>query len=148
MANFVFDYGMGKAAQLVQDNTNSLVMILMQAVEADATLRTYANLSTLLAATGNTEATFTGYARKTGLAETVTVDTTAHSVKITMPNQTFTAAGGAVNNTLVKVILAVQTATAGDTGLIPLTAHDYSATTNGTNDLVINIPTTGFYSAS
>lgn len=148
MADIVFDYAKGRGVQLPADNPNSLVLILLQAVEADATLETYANMSTLLAAAGNTEATFTGYARKTGMTETITVDTTNHKAYVTFPNQTYTAPGGATNNTLVKAIIAVQTATAGDTGLIPIGAFDYSATTNGSVDLVINCPTAGFYSAS
>lgn len=144
----VFDRAKGAAAELARNNPNALVMILMQAVEADATLETYADMQTLLAASGNTEADFTGYSRKTGQTETVTVDTTNHDVTVSMPQQTWSAAGGATNNTLVKVIIAIQTATAGDAGLIPLTAHDYSATTNGSNDLVIGEGASGFYKAA
>lgn len=144
----VFDRQKGAAAELVRNNPNSLVMILLQANEVDTTLETYTDVATLLAATGNTEATFTNYARKTTLVETINVDNTNHWVLLSIPQQTFTSAGGTTNNTLTKILIAVQTATAGDAGLIPLTAHDYSVTTDGQNDLVIDFSVNGFYKAS
>lgn len=146
MADGVFNIAKGAAAQLMRDNPNSLVVLLLQAAEADATLIDHANVSAMLGAAGNTEANFTNYARKTGLTETVTVDTAADDVTADVGDQTWTGAGGASNNTLVKLVVAVATG-AGDANLVPLTHHDFPVTTDG-NDLTAQFHADGFYGAS
>jgi len=145
MANQPFNVVKGKAAKLVLDNPNSIVLLLLKTAEADATLIDYDTVASILAGS-NVEADFTNYARKTGIVETVTVDDTNNRVTIDIPNQTFVAAGGASNNTTAKAILAVATGV-GDANLIPLSHHDCVVTTDGT-DLLIEIPSTGFYLAT
>ena len=91
---------------------------------------------------GTDEADFTNYARKTGLTGTITVDNTNDRVDVDLPDQTFTAAGGASNNTLTKAIVAYEE-TAADTGRIPLSHHDFATTTDG-NDLIAEMNAAGF----
>lgn len=157
MANGVFNIAKGKVNEYVaridgNDPANSaLVVVLLQVAEADATLEDYDDLSALLAG-ANTEATFTNYARKTLTDTDVTAptpDDTNNNQRSDIPDQTWTSAGGTTDNTLVKMIIGYDSdTTAGtDANIIPLTHHDFSATTNG-NDLIAEINTDGFYRAS
>ena len=119
-----FNVAKGAAAQLVEDNPNALVALLLRAQEVDDTLDNYDSVSAMLAASGNTEADFTNYARKTGITGTVTVDDSGDVVTVDIPDQTWTSAGGATDNVLVKLVVAVQTG-GDDTTLIPLTHHNF-----------------------
>lgn len=143
-----FNVALGAAVQLVKDNPDSLVMMLLKANEADDTLNNYGTVADVLAAAGNTEADFTGYARKTGITETVTIDDTGNFALIAMPKQSWAAQTRTTQNTLTKIVIAVQSATAGDAGLIPLIALDYNVTTDNTNSLDIDCSVNGFYKAS
>lgn len=156
MANGVFNVAKGRVVELHNrvagnDPANSgLVVVLMTANEADATLEDYDNLSLLLAAGGNTEATFTNYARKvlTDTAVTAVTPDDANNYQTTdLADQVWTSAGGASNNTLTKLVICYDPDTTGgdDTALIPLTHHDFTPTTNG-NDLTAQI--TGYFRAS
>lgn len=158
MADITFNVAKGRINELVNrvndnDPANSaLIVVLLQASETDATLQDYDNLSLLLAAAGNTEATFTNYARKV-LSDTdiaaPTVDDTANTQWSDIPDQVYTSAGGATNNTLTKLLVCYDSDTTGgdDTNIIPLTAQDFSATTTG-SDMTAVISATGFFSAS
>lgn len=157
MANEVFNVAKGRVNELLRrivanDPTNSaLVVVLLKVAEADATLRDYDTLSALLAGS-NTEADFTNYARKVltdaDLANP-TVDDTGDTQWSDMGDQTWTSAGGAANNSLVKLVICYDNdSTSGDdTNLIPLTHHDFVVTTDGSN-LVAQVAATGFYSAA
>jgi hypothetical protein len=146
MADGVFNIAKGAAAQLLRDNPDSVTVLLLQASEIDGVLVDHVNVADMLAAEGNIEATFTNYARKTGLSETITVDNTNDLVRVSIPNQTWTAAGNGTNNTLVKVVMAVAVGS-GDANLIPLTHQDIGVTTNGT-DLDLQFHADGFYSSA
>ena len=146
MADGVFNIAKGAARKYASDNPNSLVFLLLQAAEADSTLVNYTNVGALLTEAGNTEATFTNYARKTGVVETITIDNTNNRADLDAPDQTWTSAGNGTNETLAKLIIAVSTG-AGDANLIPLTHHDFAVTTDGT-DLTAQIHADGFYRAS
>ena len=145
MADFVFDYGRGRVAEKVADAASNLGIMLLKVSEGDATLKTRTDLANILA-NGNTEAVFTNYARKTGLTGTVTVDTAGHVVKVSVPDQTWSAAGGAANDTLVKLIVYYQDSAA-DSGRIPLVGLDFAVTTDGT-DLGTTFNASGFWQAS
>ncbi len=128
-----------------------LKVVLLQASELDAVLEDYDTLALLLAAAGNTEATFTNYARKVlsdvDLSAPV-VDDTANTKLSSLPQLTYTAAGGAANNNIVKAVFCYDPDSTGstpDSGLVPLSANDYVKTTDG-NDMVIDNPN-GFHSA-
>lgn len=158
MADGVFNIAKGRVNEYVNrvdsnDPTNSaLVVVLLQASEADGTLEDYDDLSTLLAAAGNTEATFTNYARKVLTDADITgpsVDDTNNWQSSDIPDQTWTSAGGATNNTLTKCLICYDNDSTGgtDANIIPLCYYDFAATTDG-NDLTAQINASGFYRAS
>lgn len=161
MANIVFNISKGEVNAYTKrvvnnDPANSaLVLVLLKTVQADATLMDYDTLEAILTAgggTANVEADFTNYARKV-LTNTElsapTVDDTGNEQYSDMPDQTYTSAGGATNNTLVKALICYDSDTTSgtDANLIPLTAHDVSVTTDG-NNLTLTIPANGFYAAT
>lgn len=145
MADGVFNIAKGAAAEKVRDGATALLILLLKANEAEATLRDRDDVAAILA-NGSTEADFTNYARKTGLTGTITVDDTNDRVDVDIPDQTWTAAGGASNNTLTKLIVAYQESAA-DSGRVPLTHHDFAATTDG-SDLTAQINSAGFFRAA
>lgn len=161
MGNIVTNQAKGRVNEYTSrvvnnDPANSaLIVVLLKTAEADAALLDYDTLGALLSAgggTANVEADFTNYARKTLTnADLVapTVDDTANEQYSDIPNPVYTAAGGATNNSLVRMLICYDSdTTAGtDTNIIPLTIHDVSATTDG-NDLTFNIPANGFYAAT
>lgn len=144
MADFVFNIAKGAAAEKIRDSGSACLMLLLKTSEADATMKDRDTVADLLGA--NTEADFTNYARKTGLTGTITVDDTNDRVDVDIPDQTWTSAGGATNNTLTDLIVAYQESAA-DSGRIPLTCHDFAVTTDS-SDLTAQINASGFYRAS
>jgi len=157
MADQVFNIAKGKVNGYVDrvannDPTNSaIVLVLLKAAEADATLIDYDDLSTLLAAAGNTEADFTNYARIVLTDADLTAptpDDANDEQNADFPDQTIISAGGTTDNTLVKCIVCYDPDTTGgtDADLVPLTHQDYAVTTNG-NNLNVNVNASGFYSA-
>jgi ABC-type transport system substrate-binding protein len=150
MGSFVFNGAKGKVAYYagLPATNDALVVVLLQAAEADDTLNNYTDLATLIAAAGNTEATFTNYTRLDPANVVVTVDNTANTVKVTFDPLTYTNAGGAINNSVVKLLVCYDNDTTGgtDSNIIPLTAHDAPFTTDGTTQ-TINCPAGGFFAA-
>lgn len=158
MADDVFNIAKGRVKELHKrvddsDPTNAvLVVVLLKVSEADATLEDYDDLNALLGAAGNTEADFTNYARKILTDADVTHDAPDDSNnwnQADIGDQTFSAAGGATNNTLTKVLICYDDDSTGgnDTNIIPLTHHDFTPTTNG-NDLVLQIDANGYFRAA
>lgn len=155
MANGVFNVAKGRGNEFVErveagdPGTSRLQIKLLTVAEADATLEDYATFQALLAGS-NTEATFTNYAGGKTLTSTElsrTVDTGANTQYSTSTDQTWTSAGGGTNNTLVKLIICYdELGTDSDASLIPLSHHDFAATTDG-NDLIADFGTS-FYTAS
>jgi hypothetical protein len=149
VADFVFNTSKGRVRGLLIDGAKDLIVVILKTAEADATLKDYTTLSALLAAGGganNVEANFTNYARKTvtNANAVQTVDNVNERVDIDIPDQAWAAAGGAANNTTVKVI--VCTDGANDAARIPLTSHDFAVTTDG-SDVTAQIAAAGFYRA-
>ena len=161
MAAFTFTYSLGREVELYgrvdgNDPTNSaLVMVVLAAagLEADATLREYANLSLLLAGSSN-EVTNTGYARKVltdaDLAAYVP-DTTTNTITLVLPLQTFTTISA--GDSWRKVLICYDNDTTGgtDANIVPVTAHDLlisgsAIVPNGSN-IVIDF-SSGFVIAS
>lgn len=153
MSDFVFNKSKGKIryyAEQVGTSNQAFVMLLCKSagLEADATLRDYLDIATLLAGTTD-ECTFTNYARKTITAVTVTQDNANDWVTITTANLVWTAAGGASNNSIGAAILAFDndTTTGTDANLVPVAKWDYSATTDGT-DLTLTVNAAGLLRAA
>jgi len=137
MANLTFNISLGRVNEKIADANTNVGLLLLKAAEADATLRTRATVAAILAEAGNTECDFTNYARKTGLTGSVTVDNVNHRGDSDLPDQTFTSAGGALNNDIVKAIVFYEDS-ASDAGRVPLTMQDFVLTTDGT-DLIVQI---------
>jgi hypothetical protein len=158
MANGTFNIAKGRVNELMNridsnDPTNSgITIVLLQATsEADGTLEDYDTLAALLAGS-NTEANFTNYARKDLSDSDITAptpDDTNNRQDADIPDQTWTSAGGASNNTLDKLIICYNPDITSDVDadIVPLTHHDFAGTTNG-SDLIAEIDTDGFYRAS
>lgn len=146
MADGVFNIAKGRGMQLMIDNADSVVVLLLKANESESALVDHDDVAALLGAAGNTEADFTNYARKTGIVDTITVDDGNDRQDADIPDQTWTDAGGASNNTLTKLIVAVQTGGT-DSTLIPITHQDFSITTSGSSITAV-INSAGFYRAS
>lgn len=146
MADLLFNNQRGS---LVEHHRNGedLIVILLQAAEADDTLRDYDDLATLLAAAGNTEATFTGYAREVILNAnwSVTIDDTGNAATADFADITWSPAGNGTNNTLVKLLVCIDGAS--DAARLPVTLHDFATTTDG-NDLTAVVDSAGFYAST
>lgn len=145
MADFVFNIAKGRVAEKVADSGSALLIFLLKVSESDATLIDYDTVAAILGGS-NTEADFTNYARKTGITGTVTVDDANDRVDVDLPDQTWTSAGGAANNTLTDLIVAYEESAA-DSGRVPLTCHDFAVTTDG-SDLTAQVNAAGFFRAS
>lgn len=156
MANGVFNIAKGRVNEYVarvaaNDPANSaLIIVLLKVAEADATLEDYDDLSALLAG-ANTEADFTNYGARKALTDVdvtaPTPDDTNNWQEADLPDVTWSSAGGATNNTMVKLLVCYDADTTGgtDANIIPLTHHDWTPTTDGSDlTAVIN----GFYRAS
>ncbi|TVO75133.1 hypothetical protein [Sedimenticola selenatireducens] len=146
MSDGVFNIAKGSVVEKIRDASTNVLLLLLKANEAETALVDHDNVSVLLGAAGNTEADFTNYARKTGLTGTITVDDSNDRVDVDLPDQAFISAGGALNNTLTKAVVAYEES-ATDTGRVPLTHHDFAATTDG-SDLTLQVNAAGFYRAA
>lgn len=159
MADQPFNIAKGRAIEFynrVKANdpaASALIIVALKVAEADDTLNNYDDLGALIAAAGNTEADFTNYARKVltdaELAALPAADDTNNRFDIDLPDQTWTAAGGAANNSLVKLLVCYDAdAGAGaDANIIPIAHLDFVATTDGT-DLTFAFNAAGFYRAA
>lgn len=146
MADGVFNYAKGRVVEKIADAATNVGVMLLQANEAEATLIDRTDLAALLAAPGNTEATATSYARKTGITGTITVDTTNERVDVDIPDQTWSPLGGATNNTLTKAVTYYEDAAA-DATRIPMTHHDWPLTTDGSS-ATMQVNASGFFRAA
>lgn len=148
MADFVFNIAKGKAAyySTLPATNDGLIVVLLKTAAADATMKDFDTLSAVLAG-GSVEADFASYARKSLTSATVTVDDTNDRVDVDIADQTWTAA--TTGQTLAKLLVCYDpdTTTGTDTTVIPLTAHDFAVTTDGT-DLIAQVAAAGFYRAS
>lgn len=157
MADGVFNIAKGKVNAYhdrVNDNdpaNSALVVVLLKTAEADGTLEDYDTLAALLAGS-NVEADFTNYARKVLTDSDISasaVDDSNNRREADIPDQTWTSAGGASNNTLAKLIICYDPDSTGgtDADLIPLTHHDYAETTTG-GDITAVINAAGYFRAA
>jgi hypothetical protein len=156
MADVVFNIAKGRITELYSrvdsnDPANSaLVIVALKTVAADATLVDQADLSAVLAG-GSTEATNTGYARKVLTDSDLaawSADNANDRVDITIPNQTWTAVQ-ATGGAWVKLLVCYDNDTTGgtDSNIVPLTAHDFAVTPDG-SDITASITAPGFFRAS
>jgi hypothetical protein len=157
MADGVFNIAKGRAAELFRTvdevggaSASKLGIVLLKVAETDDTLNNYDTLADLLAGS-NTEANFTNYARVWWDQTNITSpspDDSANVVEYDIPDPQWTSAGGATNNTLVKLLVVYDPlGTNVNSNIIPLTYHDFSVTTDGTT-LTAIVNASGFYRVS
>lgn len=158
MSNGVFNIAKGRVYELYRNVKNAspansaFIVVLFKVIQADATLIDYDDLAAIKAA-ANTECDFTNYARKTlaaaALAAIPLPDDVNDWVNLAIPNQVWTAAGGATNNSVVKLLVCYDNDTTGgtDANIVPMTYHDFVVTTDGT-DITGVVAAAGFYRAA
>jgi len=146
MADGVFNVALGRVNEKIVDAPSNVGVMLLKAAEPDADLAKHDDLDALLAATGNTEADFTNYGRKTGISASTTVDDANGNQTADLPDQTWTNAGGTTDNDLVKLIVFYDDGGT-DATRIPLSHHDFVVSTGG-GDLTAQFDSAGFYKAS
>lgn len=146
MGDFTAIKGLGAIAEKVRDGAD-LVVVLLKEAEADADLRKHATLDDVLSASGNTEADFTDYARKTISNGNVTLTeaSSGDQVDVAIGNQVWSDAGGATNNTTAKLLICEDGTD--DTDRVFLAGRDFVATTDGT-DLTAVAHEDGFFAAA
>lgn len=154
MADFQFNIAKGKTnafTDRVANNdpaTAQYVLVLFQAIEADALLQDRDDLATIIAQAGNTECDFTNYARQvytdSDLAAAA-VDDANDNQATSLPTRSIANAGGALNNNGAKAILCYDATQGGDATLIPVLAWDAAFVTNGQ---ALNIPAAEVFEAS
>lgn len=157
MADFVFNIALGRVAELYNrvdsnDPANSALVIVVLAtsgLEADATLKDKDTLADVVSGATN-EVTNTNYARKVltdGDLAAYAPDDTNDRTDLDIPDQTWTAV--AAGDGWSKIIICYDSDTTGgaDSAIIPLTAHDFVVTPDG-SDITAEIATAGFYRAS
>lgn len=153
MANDVFNIARGRIGYYMADAlglsaANSRhVIVVLEAAEADDTLNNHNDLGVLIAATGNTQATATGYARiETAAAGiTINIDDTANDAEAVVDaDKTWTSVTG---NAFVKLLCCydADNATGTDTDIVPMTYHDFSVTPNGGDITADFDQTNGFW---
>lgn len=157
MADFVFNIAKGRVAEFYNrvdsnDPTNSALIIVVLAtsgLEGDSTLEDYDTLGALLAGASN-EVTNSGYARKVLTDTSLSAfapDDTNNRVDLDIADQTWTTV--AAGDGWSKLLICYDGDTTGgtDTNIIPLTAHDFVVTPDG-SDITAQIATVGFYRAT
>lgn len=145
MADFVFNISKGAFVEKIRDSAANVLILLLKVAEAEATLKDRDDVAAILA-NGSTEADATNYVRKTAITGTITVDDTNDRVDVDMPDQTWTALGGATNNAIVRAIVAYQESAA-DAGRVPISGHDFVITTDG-SDVTLQVNASGFARAA
>ncbi len=150
MANVIINYAKGKwfAWAMLPLGTDALAVVLLQntTLPSDATLKNCQYLSDVFTANG-VEGTFTGYVRKTvtgfGTNITLSVNTGTGVVTLDIPDQAWSPAGGAVNNTINKLLVCYQPASGSTDAQISLiSAHDFTGPVVG-GTLTATIPSIG-----
>lgn len=150
MATKPMDSGLGTFAWYLNTTggftgTASLLLALFITVESDTLLQSRTTLAQVTA--NNTEASFTNYARifaTTGVA----VSIASHVTTLTMPNQTWANAGGASNQSVLKLVAAYKPSSgATDAQCIPVGEYDFVITTDGSN-LTATVNASGLITAT
>jgi hypothetical protein len=157
MADFVFNIAKGRTAELYNrvdsnDPANSALIVVVLAtsgLESDATLKDKDTLADVVSGATN-EVTNTNYARKTLTDSDLAAfaaDDTNDRVDLDIPDQTWTSV--AAGDGWSKIVVCYDSDTTGgaDSAIVPLTAHDFVVTPDG-SDITAQIASAGFYRAS
>ena len=157
MADFVFNIAKGRVAEFYNrvdsnDPTNSALVIVVLAtsgLETDAVLMDKDTLADVVSGTTN-EVTNTNYARKvltdSDLAA-FAADDTNNRVDLDFADQTWTAVAAGDGWSKLLVCYDGDTTGGADSAIIPLTAHDFVITPDG-SDITAVVNAAGFFRAS
>lgn len=146
MADQVFNIARGKMAYYANeglDGANSrIVIVALEAAEADDALNDRVSLGAILAAAGNTEATSSGYSRKLHpkAGVSLAVNNGTNSARVAVDNDdTWVAVDRATTEVWVKLLVCYDPdiTTGTDADIVPLAHFDFSVTPNG-SDIVAN----------
>lgn len=138
-ADFQFNIAKGKMAYYASlpAAADAFIAVLLNAtgIEADATLKDYDDLATLLAGSSD-ELTATNYTRKTLAGVTATIDDANDWVDVTCSAFTWTTLGGASNQTVGKMLICYDNDTGAgtDANIVPLVAFALNFTTTGVDE--------------
>lgn len=156
MGNFVFNIAKGRVGELFRRvdandpaaSDLTIVVLATSGLESDATLIDKADLAAVVSGTTN-EVTNTNYARKHLTDSDIAFPTPDYAndrFDFDIPDQTWTgvAAGDGWSKLLVCYNPDGGTT---DSSIIPLTAHDFVVTPDG-SDITAQINTAGFYRAA
>lgn len=152
MADGIFNISKGRMVHYatLPAASDAFIAVLLKAtgLEADDTLNNYDDLAAILAAS-NDECDFTNYARKTLTGVTVTVDDGNNRADVDVDDFTYTAAGGAANNGVGKLVVCYDADTTGgtDANIVPVSYHDCTFTTDGT-DVTVQVNAAGLARAA
>ncbi|MEV1003416.1 hypothetical protein [Nonomuraea sp. NPDC050202] len=158
MADFTFNIALGRAVELAHrvktgdPAGSSLIVVALAAsgLETDAVLRDKDTLADVVAGTTNEVPVGNGYARKSIVAadlNPVVPDDANDRVDLDIPDQTWTSVLVASGAWSKLVICYKPAASSTDAQIIPLTAHDFAITPDGT-DIVAQISAAGFFRAA
>jgi hypothetical protein len=128
--------------QLVDAGTGNILVVPLQSsgIPTDAVMQDCPNLQAIFTA-GALEATFTNYVRPVlgSSSVTVTTNTVSNTQVATFVAPVFTTAGGALNNSMVKLVIAYQASLGtADSACPVLAVQDWVAPTTG-GGLTINV---------
>lgn len=144
MANFVFNIAKGRVVELYNrvesnDPSNSALVAVVLAtsgLESDATLLDKDTLADVLSGATD-EVTNTGYARKvltdSDLAALPAPDDTNNQYDIDLPDLTWTGVASGDGWSKLVICYDSDTTAGTDSNIIPLTAHDFSVTPDGSD---------------
>jgi len=157
MADFVFNIAKGRVVEYfnrvdTNDPTNSALIVVVLAtsgLESDATLIDFNDLAAVVAGTTN-EVTNTNYARKVLTDADITMpapDDTNDRYDLDIADQTWTAVAAGDGWSKLLVCYDSDTTAGTDANIVPLTAHDFVVTPDG-SDITAQIAAAGFFRAS
>lgn len=158
MADFVFNIAKGRVVEYynrVENNDPSasalvIVVLATSGLETDAVLRDKDTLADVVSGATN-EVTNTNYARKvltdSDLAALPAPDDTNDRYDIDIPDQTWTGVAAGDGWSKLLVCYDADTGAGTDSNIVPLTAHDFVVTPDG-SDITAQIAAAGFFRAS
>ena len=156
MADFVYNIAKGRVAELynrvdLSDPANAvLVIVVIDTSAGDATLIDLDTLA-LIESNGSTaEVTNTNYARKVLDDSDVTAfapDDANDRVDLDFADQTWTAVASGDGWTDLLVCYDSDSTGGADSGIVPMTQHDFAVTPDG-SDITAQLNVAGFFRAS
>lgn len=158
MADFVFNIAKGRVVEYYNrvknnDPANSALVVVILAtagLETDAVLRDKDTLADVVSGTTN-EVTNSGYGRKVltdaDLAALPAPDDVNDRYDVDIPDQTFAAIAAGDGWSKLLVCYDPDTTGGTDANIVPLTAHDFVITPDG-SDIVAQINAAGFFRAA